>query len=222
MAKLGRRRTFVVALVAACAGGLGGSLVLAQSTSTIQGCVSNTGALRITSDPTGFHANACSNFEHAVSINQAGPPGVVGPVGPAGPAGPTGAAGAKGLDAPGAVPPAVNFIAAAAFTMPSQHFVRAEIDCPKGDLATGGSAAVVSPLGEAPAFDSPSPGPGVVGVPGHASVAWLAEASNTSGQAASLRITAVCAGPAANGQTIGRRLILSRPLRKAKAKAKKS
>lgn len=205
-------------LVAACAAGVGGSLVAAQSTSTIQGCVSNTGALRITSDPTGFHANACSSFEHAVSINQTGPPGVAGPVGPAGPVGSTGAAGAKGLGAPGAVPPTVNFIAAAAFTMPSEHYVRAEIDCPKGDLATGGSAAVVSPLGESPAFDSPSPGPGVVGVPGHPAVAWMAEASNTAGQSASLRITAVCAGPATNGQTIGKRRLLSRPLRKAKAK----
>ncbi len=221
---LGGRRTVLVVVVAACAAGVGGSLVAADTTSTIQGCVSNVGNLRIASDPTGFHTNACSTFEHALAFNQTGPPGPAGPAGPPGPAGPAGTAGANGKNADGtpatASPPAslTTFIAAAAFAMPARHFVRAEIDCPSGDAATGGSATVVSPLGESPAYDTPSAGPTVVGLPGHPSIGWLAESSNQSGQAASLRITAVCAGPAPSTTTVAKRVILSRPLRTPKAK----
>jgi hypothetical protein len=220
---LGRGRTFLVVLVAAGAAGVGGSLVAADTTSTVQGCVSNVGTLRIASDPTGFHTNGCSSFEHALAFNQTGPPGPAGPQGPAGPAGPPGTAGAPGKNADGtpATPSAPatfsTFIAAAAFTMPARHFVRAEIDCPSGDQATGGSATVVSPLGEAPAYDTPSAGPTVVGLPGHASVGWLAESSNASASTASLRITAVCAGPAPSTTSVVKRLILSRPLRQPKA-----
>ncbi len=221
---LGRRQTFVVALVAAGAAGIGGSLVAAASTSTVDGCVSNTGALRITADPSGFHANGCSTFEHAVSFGQTGPAGPAGPAGaagPAGPAGPAGAAGANGsAGASGTTATTgslTNFIAGAAFPMGSRYFVRAELDCPKGDLATGGSATVVSPLGESPAFDGPSPGPTGVGIPNRPAVGWMVEASNTTPKPASLRVTVVCLGPATDPALVVKRLILSRPLHPRKA-----
>jgi hypothetical protein len=102
--------------------------------------------------------------------------------------------------------------------MPNQSFVRAEVICPNGDLATGGASAVVSPLGELPAFDGPSAGPTVASAPGHPSVGWFAEARNTTGQAASLRITAVCAGPVSNAAAVRGRVILSRRLHPPKAK----
>jgi hypothetical protein len=105
--------------------------------------------------------------------------------------------------------------------MPGKHFVRAEVDCPSGDVATGGSATVVSPLGESPAFDTPGVGPNVVGLPGHKAVGWLAEATNTKSTPASLRVTVVCTGPAPSTATVLKRTILSRPLRQP-PKAKKS
>ncbi len=222
-----RRQTFVVALAATCAAGIGGAvLVSAQSPGTIQACVNNFGTIRISSDPSGFHGQACQSFsmEHPVTINGLGPPGPAGPAGPAGPPGPAGPAGRAGSDATtpaGATTTAsgaaTNFIAGGAFTMGSQFYVRAEIDCPKGDVATGGSAAVVSPLGEFPAFDGPSPGVGVVGTTGRPAVGWLAEARNTTAQAASLRITIVCAGPVADARLIVRHVLLSRRLHATRA-----
>jgi hypothetical protein len=219
---LERRRTFLVVLAATCAAGVGGAVLVAADTpGTVQGCVNNFGTFRVTSDPTGFKGQACQslNFEHPVSLGAVGPQGPAGPPGPPGPAGATGGAGATGKPGPtgsgaagaGEAAP-TNFIAGAAFAMKSQYFVRAEVDCPKGDVATGGSGAVVSPLGESPAVDSPTAGPTVVGANGHTAVGWLAEARNTSAQAASLRITVVCAGPSTNAKAVVKRTILSRPL----------
>ncbi len=218
---LGRRQTFVVALVAAGAAGIGGSLVAAATTSTVDGCVSNTGALRITADPSGFHANACSPFEHAVSFNQTGPAGPAGQPdrrdrpGRRGQPGPAGANGSSGTTAS-----LTNFIAGSAFPMGSKFFVRAELDCPKGDLATGGSAAVVSPLGESPAFDGPTPGPTGVGIPNRPAVGWMVEASNTTPKPASLRVTVVCLGPVTDPTLVVKRLLLSRPLHPPRKVAK--
>lgn len=219
MVALARRRTFLVVLAATCGAGIGGAvLVAADTTSTIQGCVNNFGTLRVTADPSGFRGGTCqTGIEHPVTINQTGPPGPQGLPGPAGPAGPAGGPGASGRDVASGTSSATaaaptNFIAAAAFSMGKGYFVRAEIDCPRGDAATSGSSAVVSPLGDFPAFDSPSAGPAVVGAAGHPALGWLAEARNTTGQTASLRITAVCAGPVTDARLVVRRTILSRPL----------
>ncbi|MGI8802353.1 MAG: hypothetical protein ACR2KV_09310 [Solirubrobacteraceae bacterium] len=216
---LGRRRTFLVVLVAAGGAGVGGAVIVAaDTTGPVTGCVNNFGSLRINSDPTGFRGAGCQTIqnEHPVTLGAVGPPGPAGPPGPTGPPGPSGSAGEPGrTPAPGTTATTGNFVAGASFTMLPQHFVRAAVDCPKGDLATGGSAAVVSPLGESPAFDSPSGGPAFPGATGHPSVGWLAEASNTTPQSASLRITVVCAGPVTDLARITKRQILQRPLRKA-------
>ena len=221
---LSRRQTFLVALAATCGAGVGGAvLVSAQGPGTIQACVNNFGSIRIASDPSGFHGQACQSFsmEHPVTIDGIGPAGPPGPAGPAGPAGPPGRAGSDATTPAGATTTAsgstTNFIAGGAFAMGSQFFVRAELDCPKGDVATGGSAAVVSPLGEFPAFDSPSPGVGVVGMTGRPAVGWLAEARNTTAQAASLRVTIVCAGPVGDARLVVRHLVLTRRLHPPRA-----
>jgi hypothetical protein len=223
---LGRRQTFLVALSATCAAGIGGAvLVSAQSPGTISTCVNNFGTIRVAADPTGFKGQPCqsASFEHPLSIDAVGPAGPAGPPGPAGPAGaagPAGKSGSNGTPGQTGTTPAgavTNFIAGGAFAMGSQYFVRAELDCPKGDVATGGSAAVVSPLGELPAFDGPSAGLGVVGTTGRPAVGWLAEARNTTAQAASLRITIVCAGPAQDARLVAKHLILARRLHPTRA-----
>jgi hypothetical protein len=209
--------------------GVGGAVIVSAATTggTITGCVNGQGALRINGDPTGFSGSACNSVfaEHAITINAAGVPGPAGPQGAQGPTGPTGTAGVAGSGGTGGgttttqvKTPSANFIAMTSFAMPGRHLVEAEIDCPKGDLAEGGTAAMISPLGESPALSSAGAGPGVTTPIGHAAVGWTGEATNSSTQAASLKLSVICTGSDLSAANVTRRLILSRKLRTTKAK----
>jgi hypothetical protein len=222
-----RRRTFVLVAAGVFGAGVGGAvLVSAATNSTISGCVNNQpnqATLRITGDPTGFSGTACNKlFEHPITFNETGPPGPAGPTGPQGATGPTGSAGGSG--APGTTTTVSgrisggNFIGMTSFPMPARHYVRAEIDCPKGDLAQGGTAAMISPLGESPVVGNAAPGPGITSPIGHPAIGWIGEASNSSNQAASLKLSVICTGPDLNAAGVTRRLILSRKLRPTKAR----
>jgi len=103
------------------------------------------------------------------------------------------------------------------FPMPARHYVRAEIDCPKGDLAQGGTAAMISPLGESPVVSNAAAGPGIASPIGRPAVGWIGEATNGSGQAASLKLSVICAGPDLDAAGVTKRLILSRKLRTTRA-----
>jgi hypothetical protein len=207
--------------------GIGGAVLVSAATSgTISACVNNqpnAGTLRVTSDPTGFSGSACNNFEHAITLNTAGPPGPAGPAGAPGAAGPTGptgnlgpAGGASGAGAPASAV-ATNFIAITSFPMPARHFVEAQLDCPKGDVGQGGTAAMIAPLGVSPAVGNADAGPGITSPSGHPAVGWTGEATNSSSQAASLKLSAICSGPDLNAAHVTRKLDLSRPLRTTKA-----
>jgi collagen type VII alpha len=226
---LRRRRTFVLVAVGVFGAGVGGAVLVSAATTsgTITGCVTSQGALRVHSDPTGFSGSACNSVfgEHPVTINAAGVPGPAGPQGAQGPTGPTGSAGASGSGGSGGgttttpvkVPP-TNFIAMTSFAMPGRHLVEAELDCPKGDVAQGGTAAMISPLGESPALSNAGAGPGITSPIGHAAVGWIGEATNSSTQAASLKLSVICTGSDLNAANVTKRLILSRKLRTTKAK----
>ncbi len=223
-----RRRTFVLVAAGVFGAGVGGAVLVSAATtsSTISGCVNNQpnqATLRITGDPTGFSGSPCNKiFEHAITFSATGPPG---PAGPTGPQGPTGGAGSPGgSGAPGSTTSVAgrtqtaNFIAMTSFPMPARHYVRAEIDCPKGDLAQGGTAAMISPLGESPVVGNAAAGPGVTSPIGHPAIGWIGEASNISSQAASLKLSVICTGPDQSAAGVTRRLILSRKLRPTKAR----
>jgi hypothetical protein len=223
-----RRRTFVLVVAGVFGAGVGGAVLVSAATNgSITGCVNNQpnqANLRITSDTSGFAGTGCNSFEHAITFNAAGPPGPAGPAGPAGAQGPTGPTGSAGVPGSGggtsnspAKTPAVNFIAMTSFPMPGRHFVEAEIDCPKGDVAEGGTAAMISPLGVAPAVGNAGGGPGIGSPIGHPAVGWVGEATNSSLQAASLKLSVICAGSDLNAANVTRRPILSRKLRKTKA-----
>ncbi len=223
-----RRRTFVLAAAGVFGVGVGGAvLVSAATNSTISACVNNQpnqASLRITGDPTGFSGTPCNKlFEHPITFNATGPPGPAGPTGPQGAPGPSGSPGNAGASGAGGVTTtpgkagAANFIAMTSFPMLARHYVRAEIDCPKGDLAQGGTAAMISPLGESPAVGNAAAGPGVTTPIGHPAVGWTGEASNSSNQAASLKLSVICSGSDLNAAGVTRRLILSRKLRATKA-----
>jgi hypothetical protein len=206
--------------------GVGGAVIVSAATpnGTITGCVNGQGALRVTGDPTGFSGSACNSVfaEHAVTINAAGVPGPAGPQGAQGPTGPAGSPGVAGSGPGGTTTtvkvPSSNFIAMTSFAMPGRHLVEAEIDCPKGDVAEGGTAAMISPLGESPALSSAGAGPGITTPIGHPAVGWTGEATNSSTQAASLKLSVICTGPDLNAANITKRQILSRKLRTTKAK----
>jgi hypothetical protein len=223
-----RRRTFVLVAVGVFGAGVGGAVIVSAATTTngtITGCVNGQGSVRINGDPTGFSGSACNSVfgEHAITINAAGVPGPAGPQGAQGPTGPTGAAGAAGSGGGGTTTtqvkvPSTNFIAMTSFAMPGRHYVEAEIDCPKGDVAEGGTAAMISPLGESPAVSSAGAGPGITTPIGHPAVGWSGEATNGSTQAASLKLSVICSGSDLTAANVTRRLILSRKLRTTKAK----
>jgi hypothetical protein len=235
MVALNRRRTFVLVSAGIFGAGIGGAVIVsaASTGSTISACVDNqpnAGTLRITSDPTGFTGSACNTFEHAITFNAAGVPGPAGPAGapgpqgatgPTGPAGGTSTAGAgTGTSTVAAAPG--NFIATTSFPMPIRHYVQAEIDCPAGDLAQGGTAAMISPLGQSPAVASADAGPGITSPNGHPARGWEGQATNSStASAASLTLSVICSGPNLNVASVTKKLILSRALRTTKAKAKK-
>ncbi|HEY5198350.1 MAG TPA: hypothetical protein VIJ51_15120 [Solirubrobacteraceae bacterium] len=221
------RRTFVVVVAGVFGAGIGGAvLVSAASTGSITACVNNqpnAGTMRVTSDPSGFSGSACNSFEHALTFNAAGPAGPAGPPGPAGAAGatgPTGSQGASGAGGGSTSTKAVgtNFIAITSFPMPGRHFVEAQVDCPKGDVGQGGTAAMISPLGVSPAVGNADAGPGITSPGGHPAVGWTGEATNSSSQAASLKLSVICSGPDLDATHVTRKLDLSRALRKTKAK----
>jgi hypothetical protein len=221
-----RRRTFVLVAAGIFGAGVGGAVLVSAATTggTFTGCVNNqpeSGTLRITSDPTGFTGTACNTFEHAVTFSAAGTPGppgptgIPGPRGATGPTGPTGAAtGATGQSAPAPS----NFIATTSFALPAHHYVQAEIYCPAADLAEGGTAAMISPLGESPALSSAGAAPGVTTPNGHPAVGWEGQATNSSTSAASLTLSVICSGPSLNASAVTKKLILSRRLRTTKVK----
>jgi hypothetical protein len=222
-----RRRTFVLVAVGVFGAGVGGAVIVSAATTsgTITGCVNGQGALRINGDPTGFSGSACNSVfgEHPITINAAGVPGPAGPQGAQGPTGPTGSAGAAGSGGGGTTTtqvkvPATNFIAMTSFAMPARHLVQAEIDCPKGDVAEGGTAAMIAPLGDSPAISSAGAGPGITSPIGHLAVGWTGQATNSSTQAASLKLSVICTGSDLNAANVTKRLILSRKLRTTKAK----
>jgi hypothetical protein len=225
-----RRRTFVLVAAGVFGAGVGGAvLVSAASPGSITGCVNNqpnAGTLRINSDPSGFAGSACNSFEHPITFNAAGLPGPPGPAGVAGPQGPTGPTGSQGTALGGGAAGTTvssttptNFIAITSFPMPSRHFVEAQIDCPKGDVGQGGTAAMISPLGVSPAVGNADAGPGVTSPSGHPAVGWTGEATNSSTQAASLKLSVICSGPDLNANHVTKKLQLSRKLRKTKAKS---
>jgi hypothetical protein len=211
--------------------GIGGAvLVSAASTGTISACVnnqSNAGTIRVTSDPSGFSGSACNNFEHPITFNTAGPPGPAGPQGQQGATGPTGAPGATGGTGGstgtgttgGTAAAPTNFIATTSFALPARHFLEAKIDCPKGDVAEGGTAALISPLGQTPTVGNADAGPGITSPNGHTAVGWTGEASNATGQAASVKLSVICAGPDLNPAAATKKLVLLRRLHKAKKAA---
>jgi hypothetical protein len=227
-----RRRTFVLVAAGIFGAGIGGAVIVSAATTggTFTGCVNNqpeSGALRITADPTGFTGTPCNTFEHAVTFNAAGSPGPPGPAGAPGPQGPTGPAGPSGSSATGTATGAAtgqpaaaptNFIATTSFPMPARHYVEAEIYCPTADVAEGGTAAMISPLGESPALSSAGPARGVTSPNGHTAVGWEGQATNSSAQAASLTLSVICAGPSLNSSAVTKQLILSRPLHTPKVK----
>jgi hypothetical protein len=220
---LNRRRTFVLVATGVFGAGVGGAvLVSAATTGTITGCVNGgNGALRITSDPTGYAGSACQSVfqEHAITFNSAGPagpPGPQGPTGPSGTAGPSGPGG--GTSSTPTTPQGTNFIAITSFPIPARHLVRAELDCPKGDLGAGGTSAMISPSGEAPAVGNADAGPGITSPSGHPAVGWTGEATNSSSTAASLKLSVICTGPDVNTAHVTKKVLLSRALRGTKTK----
>jgi hypothetical protein len=222
-----RRRTFVLVAVGVFGAGVGGAVIVSAATTggTITACVNGQGSVRVNGDPSGFSGSACSSTfgEHAITINAAGVPGPAGPQGPQGSTGPTGPTGAAGSGPGGTTTTQVkvaptNFIAMTSFAMAARHYVSGEIDCPKGDVAEGGTAAMIAPLGDSPAVDNAAAGPGITNPIGHAAVGWAGEATNGSTQAASLKLSVICAGADLNAAHVTRRLILSRKLRTTKAR----
>jgi hypothetical protein len=205
--------------------GVGGAVLVSAATNTtsISACVnnqSNAGTLRVTADPSGYTGAPCNSFEHAVTFSVAGPQGPAGAAGapgaqgPTGPTGPTGAAGSGGTAGQQAKATATNFIAMTSFSLPGNHYVEGEIDCPKGDVGEGGTAAMISPLGDSPAVGNADAGPGVTSPIGHPAVGWTGEATNTTGQAASLKLSVICSGPDLDTAHVTRKLELLRPLRR--------
>lgn len=108
MGLLSSTRTIAAAAIAGgvTAALVSGAIVWAHGgdAARIHSCVTASGAVRITADPTPFgDPNAgCStvNGEHALDWGAQGPPGAAGAAGPQGPQGPQGPAGARGPEGP--------------------------------------------------------------------------------------------------------------------------
>jgi hypothetical protein len=222
---LNRRLTFALATAGVFGAGIGGAVLVSAATDgTITGCVNglnNQGTLRITGDPTGFTGPVCNSFEHAITFNTAGVAGPAGPAGPRGATGPTGVAGAPGAGGGtsttgGASAAPTNFIGTTSFDLPSHHYAEAKIDCPKGDVAEGGTATMVSPLGSSATVGNADAGPGVTSPNGHTAVGWTGDATNGTGSAASLKLSVICAGPNLNAAAVSKKLVLLRRLHKTK------
>lgn len=123
-----------VALVAALGGGAYAAIPGADG--AIDGCYAPSGALRMIDTAAG---ETCKGKETAIRWNRRGPQGEPGVAGPRGPAGPQGPQGAQGLAGEGLT----GFHTVRGYSdSDATNFKSLEVDCPPGEIATGGGASI--------------------------------------------------------------------------------